>query len=89
MKSFNKLVDELNEIQSRSDKRLLAMEKGMYAHWRDAKMRCIEGARRCKQLGLNRLQLRYQNDAAKYDSWAKESKRRIREYGARIYAKDK
>ena len=85
MKSLSKLLAELDETRIKSDKRLLEMEKGMYSHWRSAKLRAIDHARTAKSIGWKKSQLFWQQQAAKYDSWAKESKKKIWEYGSRIY----
>lgn len=85
MKNFSQIIKEIDVVNMKQDRRALYREKEMYSFWRDQKLFAIEHARRCKQLGLGRLQLRWQLDAARYDKWAKESKRQIRLLGKSIY----
>ena len=85
MKSFSQVIKEIAKVNLKQDRRALSREKEMYSFWRNRKILAIEHARSCKKLGLGRLQLRWQLEAAKYDHLAKESKARIRKLGDSIY----
>lgn len=84
-KSFGQLAAEFAASNRKQDIRSLKREKEMYSFWRSRKELAIEHARRCKQLGLPELQLKWQHRSAKYDKDAKASKEYIRQLGARIY----
>ena len=84
-KSFGQLADEFATSNRKQDIRSLKREKEMYSFWRSRKQLAIEHARRCKELGLPELQLKWQRRAAEYAKDAKASKEYIRTIGSRIY----
>ena len=84
-KSFGQLADEFAASNRKQDIRSLKREKEMYSFWRNRKQLAIEHARRCQQLGLPELQLKWQQRAAGYAKDAKASKEYIRKLGAQIY----
>lgn len=85
MKAIGQILGELAIVHRKQDLRSMRREKELYAYWRNSKLLAIEHARKCKKLGLTKLQLRWQKQAAKYDKWAKESKAHIHKLGESIY----